>query len=208
MGNTSSTAVSGASGEPVAFLGSRGIGLAPKELDRLLVEAIASLQQTLYRPDPRRDLTRAETQALERAGFDLEPRDLGADDPLARSAALFAALIKTSLSPRRVAALLGVAPSSIRRRLAADPPRLYGIRLGSGWHVPTFQIDEDRLLPGLGEVIAQLDRELHPVAVYRWFTTPNPDLIPDPESDHFLSPRDWLRLGFAPGKVAQLAADL
>lgn len=104
--------------------------------------------------------------------------------------------------------MLGVAPSSIRRRLAADPPRLYGIRLGSGWHVPTFQIDEDRLLPGLGEVIAQLDRELHPVAVYRWFTTPNPDLIPDPESDHFLSPRDWLRLGFAPGKVAQLAAEL
>jgi hypothetical protein len=79
----------------------------------LLAEAVSSLQQTLYRADPRQDLTRSETEALERAGFELSPGDLGGDDPLARSAAQYAALIKTSLSTSRVAAMLGVKANSV-----------------------------------------------------------------------------------------------
>jgi hypothetical protein len=192
----------------LAFLQTHGLALTPGEMEPLLAEAVSSLQQTLYRADPRQDLTRSEAEALERAGFELNPADLGSDDPLARSAAQYAALIKTSLSTSRVAGMLDVKASSVRKRLSSRPPTLFGIRLDFGWHIPRFQFDGDRPLPGLGEVIARLDRELHPVAVYRWFTMSHPDLIPDSESEDGLSPRDWLRLGFSPVKLGQLAADL
>ncbi len=209
MENPKMSTISGASSDStLAFLQTHGIGLTPRELDSLMAEAVSSLLRTLYRGDPRQDLTKSETEALERAGFELNPGDLGAADPLARSAAEYAALIKTSLSTSRVAAMLGVKASTVRKRLSSRPPSLYGIRLDFRWHVPRFQFYGDRLLPGLAEVIARLDPELHPVAVYRWFTTSNPDLVPDSESEEGMSPRDWLRLGFSPRRLGELAADL
>jgi hypothetical protein len=58
-------------------------------------------------------------------------------------------------------------------------------------------------------VVASLDPDLHPVAVFRWFTTPNPDLIVEgPGEGRTVSPRDWLRLGLAPRVVADQAAVL
>jgi hypothetical protein len=125
------------------------------------------------------DLTRAEARALERGGFSLAPADLGTEDPLARTAAEYAALLKASLATADLAARLGVDPSRIRQRLTARPPTLYGIRLESGWVIPQFQLDAGRLIPGLVEVVPQLDSDLHPLTVLRWFTTPNPDLLSD-----------------------------
>jgi hypothetical protein len=63
----------------------------------------------------------------------------------------------------------------------------------------------DDLLPGWSEVVAALGPELHPIAVYRWLTTPNADLE---EDERRLSPRDWLRLGHKPATIVELAADL
>ncbi|MGH9362660.1 MAG: hypothetical protein ACRD2T_12165 [Thermoanaerobaculia bacterium] len=103
---------------------------------------------------------------------------------------------------------LGVDPSRIRQRLTSRAPTLFGIRLESGWVVPEFQFDGDTLLPGLGEVVARLDPELHPIAIFRWFTTPNPDLVGGPGKERALSPRDWLRLGLPVAAVAELASDL
>ena len=191
----------------VAFLHSYGIRVSPGMLDEMVKEAVIRLHQTLYPDDPRTDLTTGEAEALRRGGFSLEPEDLGREDPLARTAAEFVALLKASLSTAAVARKLGVDPSRIRQRLTSQPPSLYGIRLSSGWVIPDFQFDGDRLIPGVGDVVAGLDPELHPVAVQRWFTTPNPDLMVEDES-RSLSPRDWLRFGLPAQAVIDLAADL
>jgi hypothetical protein len=46
---------------------------------------------------------------------------------------------------------------------------------------------------------------MHPLAVARWFATPDPDLSVD---DVALSPRDWLLAGGDPEAVAKIAAAL
>lgn len=56
-------------------------------------------------------------------------------------------------------------------------------------------------MPGLDAVVAALAPTLHPVAVSRWFTTPNADLL----GDAAVSPIDWLVAGAAPEPVAALA---
>ena len=153
-------------------------------------------------------LTRAETRSLERGGFSLASADLGTEDPLARTAAEYAALLKASLATSDLATRLGVDPSRIRQRLTARPPTLYGIRLESGWVIPNFQLDAGRLISGLAEIVPQLAPALHPVTVLRWFTTPNSDLVSDEHGGRALSPRDWLRLGLPAGPIAALAGDL
>jgi hypothetical protein len=120
----------------------------------------------------------------------------------------YAALLKSSLSTAETARRLGVDPSRIRQRLTADPPTLYGIRIGPNWYVPEFQFDGDGLLRGLGEVVSRLDPELHPVAVFRWFTTPSADLSAEALGGRSLSPRDWLRLGLPVEAVAEMASNL
>lgn len=197
----------------VAYLHSHGIRVSPSTLDEMVREAVTRLQRTLYRPDPRPDLTASEVEALKRGGFVLEPTELGAEDPLVQTAAEFAALLKESLPTAAAAERLGVDPSRIRQRLTSNPPSLYGIRLESGWVVPQFQFDGDSLIPGLIDVVSQLDPEMHPVAVYRWFTLPSSDLVlerdeQEGEEPRCLSPRDWLRLGLPVQPVAELAANL
>jgi hypothetical protein len=46
------------------------------------------------------------------------------------------------------------------------------------------------------------------VAVYTWFTSPDPDLTIDANEEITLSPRDWLRSGRNPQVVADLAGAL
>lgn len=194
----------------VAYLHSHGIRVSPSALDEMVREAVTRMRRSLYRPDPKPDLTEAEIAALQRGGFVLEPTELGADDPLVQTAAEFAALLKESLPTTAAAERLGVDPSRIRQRLTSEPPSLYGIRLDSGWVIPEFQLDRDKPIPGIGDVVAQLDPELHPVSVFRWFTSPNTDLVVERkgEETRSLSPRDWLRLGLPVQPVAELAASL
>lgn len=193
----------------VAFLSTHGIRVTPTTLDTMVQEAIQRMRQTLYRADPRADLTAVEAEVLRRGGFLLEPLDLGTEDPLVRTAAEYAALLKESFSTAEAAERLGVDPSRIRQRLTSRPPSLYGVRLESGWVVPQFQFDGTGLIPGIAELASRLDPELHPVAVFRWFTTPNPDLtLEKGEESRALSPRDWLLLGLPIQEVAALAADL
>lgn len=191
-----------------SYLHAHGLRVTPRELDHLVTEAIESLQCDLFRSDPKRELSEEEVRTLELGGFDLEPVDLGADDPLAQAAALYSGLLKTSFDTAEAARVLGVDPSRIRHRLTARPPSLYGIRLESGWRLPRFQFDGDQLLPGLGDVVAGLDPELHPATVYSWFMTPNPDLVAEQLGETSLSPWDWLRHGFPAFVVAELAKHL
>lgn len=192
----------------LAFLHSHGIRVSPRELDVMVEHAVGRLHRTLHRADPRAELTAAEVEVLRRGGFAVAPRDLGVSDPLAKTTAEYAALLKGSLSTAEAAARLGVDASRIRQRLTAQPPTLYGVRLEAAWVVPEFQFDGDALVPGIGEVVARLDPELHPVAVFNWFTRPNPDLVAESLDGRSLSPRDWLRLGLPVPPVAELAAGL
>ncbi|HSF39434.1 MAG TPA: hypothetical protein VLT87_06545 [Thermoanaerobaculia bacterium] len=192
----------------VAFLYAHGITVAPEALDELVKEAVSRLQKTLYRPDPRADLPAPEAEILRKGGFVLEPANLGTEDPLARTVAEYAALLKSSLSTTDAARRLGVDPSRIRQRLTSSPPTLYGIRAVSGWVLPEFQFDGNELVSSIGEVVARLDPELHPVSVFRWFTTPNPDLVAENLGGRTLSPREWLRSGLPVQAVVDLAANL
>jgi len=192
----------------IAFLYAHGITVMPQVLDSMVREAISRLPRTLYRQDPRADLTKAESEALERGGFNLDAEDMGPEDPLVRTAVDFAAFLKAGLTTAQAAARLKVDPSRIRQRLTSDPPTLYGIRVESGWVIPEFQFDGDRLVPGMADIVARLTPELHPMSVFRWFTTPSPDLAAEDLDDRALSPRDWLRSGYPVQTVADLAADL
>ncbi|HKO25031.1 MAG TPA: DNA-binding protein, partial [Chloroflexota bacterium] len=136
----------------------------------------------------------------------LEPIEReGPDDPLVRTAAKYTSLIATALTVNQAAALLGVNSSRIRQQLLDHT--IYGIKVAHSWRLPLFQFDDDRLLPGVGEVFSRLDWSVHPVGVYNWFVNPDPDLQTD-EDQAPLSPRDWLRSGRSPARVAELASAL
>lgn len=182
--------------------------LSDEQLGAMVREAIQEQVRATgaFVADPERELAPAEAGALRRAGFDLEPRDPGAEDPIARTAAEYSALVATGLTAGEAAGLLGIDDSRVRQRLAERT--LYGIKAGNSWRIPRFQFDGGRVLPGIERVVPRLDPELHPVAVYRWFTTPDPDLVVDDEEERALSPRDWLRTGRDASVVAELAAEL
>ncbi|HSG38372.1 MAG TPA: hypothetical protein VLE27_01945 [Thermoanaerobaculia bacterium] len=192
----------------LAYLHTHGIEVAPEALDPMVREAVNRLQRTLYPKSSRADLTAAEVEALEEGGFNLEPIEPGSEDPLAQTVAEYVALLKSSLTTTAAADRLGVDPSRIRQRLTSQPPSLYGIRVNNGWYIPEFQFDGDRLIQGTGEVVARLDPELHPVSVFRWFTTPSPELSADEMRGRNLSPREWLRMGLPVRPVVELAASL
>lgn len=167
--------------------------------------AVVQLQQSLYPEDPRRDLTEAEADVLTRGGLDLDPWQDGEESALAGTTARYAAILGTSLTTAEAARRLGVDPARVRQRLGERT--LYGIRGPKGWRLPAFQFQEDGQVPGIEEVLPRLGTHLHPVAVHNFMTRPNVDLFAA-ELDHALSPREWLRAGYPPRAVADLAAAL
>jgi CheY-like chemotaxis protein len=149
------------------------------------------------------DLTSEEIKALKSAAFPIHGEVKSA--PAAARAAMYDAIIASSLTTEQAAKKLGVNTSRIRQRLLADPPQLYGIRRNSVWWLPKFQFGRKDLVPGIDKVIARLDSRLDPVAVDTWFRTPNVDLEDD---DDALSPLNWLTQGRNYERVAELAEDL
>lgn len=188
-----------------AYLHARGLSIEPEDLPPLLEEALDEMRCILFPDNPAADLPAAETAALRRGGFTMEPAVPGASSALARTAAEYAALRETSLTAAETAQRLGVDPSRVRQLLAAR--KLYGLQIKGAWKIPAFQFEGDRPLSGLDEVVSALPKDLHPVGVYHWFTEPNPDLILE-GMEHPLSPRQWLLAGYSPRTVAELAADL
>jgi hypothetical protein len=78
-------------------------------------------------------------------------------------------------------------------------------------YIPVFQFMSPRakkLVPHIGLVTKALDPEFHPLQVYGWFITPNPDLTLDDEGEHPISPLDWLKRGHDPQVVVRLAQAL
>ena len=52
-----------------AFLKAHGLAVEPEELQAMVTLAVAQLQQSLYPPEPRSDLTEAEAEVLARGGL-------------------------------------------------------------------------------------------------------------------------------------------
>jgi len=157
-------------------------------------------------PAPPPPLTDQEEHVL-REG-ELDPRPLGWNEThlLYHATAEYARLLNESYTVEEVARLLGVNTSRIRQRLIGPARTLFGVKFGKAWRVPRFQFQGRRLVPGLEIVLRRLPANLHPVAVHRWFTSPNPDLASDGGTP--ISPLGWLRTGNPPELVAELAADL
>jgi hypothetical protein len=190
------------------FLHFHGITVSPQVLERMVVAAVDALPRTLYASNPDEELTAPERDALLRGGLDPSRRELGATDPLARTAADYAALLRRSRSVREAARMLAVHESRVRQRLNTRPPTLYGFKVGGEWRIPDFIFEGKRLVPGMEVVAGRLDPAIHPVGFFRWFTMPDPDLVLDDEDPTPRSPRSWLLAGYAIETVAALAAHL
>lgn len=177
-----------------------GLQLEPAAFDQLVADAVRAMPAAEASDSARHDLTAAEAGVLEAGGFDLRPQqpDESADDPLARGAAEYAAILATALTPPQVGQRLGLDGSRVRHRLAERT--LYGLKTPAGWRLPLFQFDPftGGVLPGLAAVLMRLDPAMHPVAIQRWFLRPDPDLEVEGRS---VSPRDWLLHGGDPTAV-------
>ena len=190
---------------PTSVLRRVGITETPELFEQVVTEALTTVLGERYRTDPATSLTAAERDALRRGGMDLAPVEWGREDPLLRTAAEYAVLVASAYTVSQVAELLRVEASRIRQRLAART--LYGLKDRGNWRLPRFQFEHGQLVPHVGLVFARLRTGLHPVGVWRWFTTANPDLVVG-EDETPVSPLDWLRAGFDAAKVADLASEL
>lgn len=199
----------------MAFILQRGLQTEPKGLDAMLVEAIRELEPHQPSLDPAENLTLSEREALARGGADTKP-DRSPPDQVARGRALYAALLRTALTPDEVASELGVTAGRVRQLLAGR--RLLGVQIDGSWRIPAFQLVRTgpspanaRILPGLDVVLAATPPGLHLLTFYRWMTTPQGELsVNEPGSERGLrlSPKEWLEEGRPPEAVAELAATL
>ena len=155
-----------------------------------------------------RPFTVHERALLARGGFDPEAPAFPGLDPVEVAALKFARLRSESYTAEEAATTLAVSVGRIRQRLTSSPPSLYGIKVGGDWRIPKFQFDDGQLIAGIESVVGRLRAELNPVAVWRWFTTANPDLPADEDQSRLLTPLEWLRTGGAPDVLGDLAGDL
>ncbi len=178
---------------------------APKELNEAMRLALESMATTLY-GEAASELTAAEQTVLRRGGFKLEERT--GPDPLAKTAAKYAAIIDSSMSTKEAGEKTGYGAGRIRQMVADRS--IYSILLEGRRYLPQFQFlgDGRRLIPEIGRVNTALDPALHPVEVFNWYTTPNPDLFLDDDIDVTISPLDWLKAGYPVDLVVRLAKQL
>lgn len=171
-------------------------------------EAVAVLTASIRHAQsdhPASQFSASEADALLAGGFTLEPQRAGESDMIARTAARAAVLLVLAVTTADVAAALGVSSARVRQR--ATDRTLYAIRDADEWRFPRWQFDPEtgREIPGLAAVLPSLPATLHPIAVYRFLSEPNPDLEID---DRPASPVSWLASGGDPEPVAAIAAGL
>ncbi len=126
--------------------------------------------------------------------------------PRVRTALKLGALFATGFTLPETARLLRleerVVSDLVKRRLLYGaaampviPPRL-----------PLFQFDAHGLVPKVQNVLPSLDPAIHPIGVFNWFTSPNPDLALEQTRFEPTSPRDWLLCRYALEPVRRLAS--
>jgi hypothetical protein len=154
--------------------------------------------------EPTRDLAERELAILAEGAF-REGDSREQSRALAKTMVLFSQLLKTGLTTHEAAQRLRVDDARVRQRLGDGT--LYGIKTLRGeWKLPVFQfMPEGGEVPGIAKVLRSIQRDLHPVEVLTWFTSPDPEFEVHGEP---LSPLSWLRSGGNAEKVAGVAAEL
>lgn len=186
--------------------------LAFVDAESLTVQVVSREERAVLKAQFRQaapGLSVGEYEALRRGGASAAALKMGpALWALARrsSGIKYQTLLKGSLSVEQAARRLGLTSGRLRQLLVAG--RLYGVKLGTDWRIPAFQFHGKELVPGIGTVVAKIRRELGLLAIYNWFTTPNPDLRAQADEEEGFTPLDWLRSGRSPEQAASLAAEL
>jgi hypothetical protein len=193
--------------ETLSALSEMGVQLKDQEFLALVRQTFERLTGSGRNAHPEAELPSHELELLRRGGFSLKREYEGSDDPLFRSALDLSALVASAVTAREAAGWLGVDPSRVRQRLIGPGRSLYGVKWRGEWLLPRFQFADQNELPGLAQVVPMLDPRLNPVAVARWFLSPDPNLAAGEEEEP-MSPRDWLLAGHPPEEAALLAAAL
>ncbi|MDP9437640.1 MAG: helix-turn-helix domain-containing protein [Actinomycetota bacterium] len=177
-----------------------------EEAGRFAYVILAAMPTGRWVPEPVGELSAGEAEALREGGLDLSPPSPDDPDPLAATAAKYAALLASSLTTAEAAGLLGVSEGRVRQRLKEGT--LYGVKAGRENRLPAFQFAGAGEVPGMNRVVRALRPGAHPVGVLNFFASPSPDLYPDEREERPLSPRDWLLSGGDPGALVALAEEL
>ena len=125
------------------------------------------------------------------------------DEPraLATTAAAITELVARARTVDGAASEAGVHPSRVRHWIADGS--VHAVKIGGRNLLPSWQFGpEGRPLPHLGEVLAALPSDLHPLSLAGFFATPAPELEID---DRELAPIEWLASGGDPAPVVALA---
>lgn len=186
------------------YLAARGLReTKPEALDQALQVVLASMDPMVY-DDPGQGLTAEEQAVLRRGGLTLESQP--GPDPLADTVVQFAAIIKRSMSPKKVSERLSMAGSRVRQMIADRS--IYSFLVDNSRYVPVFQFAGGRLVPNITKVNKALNPRKHPVAVYNWYHLPNADLFLNDDIDDIISPLDWLKGGHSVEQVLLAAQHL
>ena len=153
--------------------------------------------------DPATELDPETRRMFGDGGLTFAPLAPGEDHSVVETATEYARLLADSGTVREVAVRIARTEGRVRQMLRAR--ELFAVREGDAWRVPWFQFDGDRPVRGIDRVIRELPADIHPVAVFRLLTSPNPDLE---LGGRPVSPLAWLRSGADPLPIVELAADL
>lgn len=164
---------------------------APEFLNDTLRRVLDAMPAMLY-GHTGTELTEAERQVLIDAGVDVNAEPQA--DSLAETAALYAAIIETSLTTEEAAKRLSMRQNHVRQMIARRT--LYSVLLDNRRYIPLFQFERHGgLIPNITRVNAALPDDLHPVDVHDWYTKPDPDLFVGDDVDAPMSPMAWLGSG-------------
>lgn len=150
-------------------------------------------------------LSEAEVEALGSVGVDPRAGTTSAA-PVLQAAANHAALVATALPIAEAARRLGVTDGRLRQRVSEGSLLAVHGPAGRALRIPAFQITETGELPGLRLVLRTIRRDLRPVQVAAFFTTPQPDL--EDADGEPMPPVTWLLAGNDPTTVRELAQGL
>ena len=192
---------------------SRLLGTAPTpcDLQQALLAFSAALdhelsEQTERRLDavPDHQLTAPQRQRLDLARLHPEG-EAGCLPPRVRTALTVGALSATGFTLPETAQLLRFDKRTlsmlIRKRQVYSAPATPMVPT----RFPLFQFHAQGLVPKVDSVLPRLDAAIHPVGVFNWFTSPNPDLALKQTRFEPTSPRDWLLRRHSPEPVRRLA---
>ncbi|MGV6876788.1 hypothetical protein ACUSIJ_29540 [Pseudochelatococcus sp. B33] len=147
-------------------------------------------------------LSQTEANALRSVGATPEADQPDAT-PLIQTAANHSALVATALPLADAARRLRVTDGRLRQRIGEGSLLAVHGPDGRSLRIPVFQLTETGELPGLRVIMKAMRRELEPVQVAAFFTTPQVDLEDDKGEP--MTPVTWLLAGNNPTTVKELA---